>query len=73
MGANLLQGKFSDLMKIGTPAYIHSHKSYLHMIVKDLSFLEHYVQEAMKQPNDPVWKLKNIVLMTTSALHLVAE
>ena len=73
MGASLLQGKFSDLMKMGTPAYIHSHKSYLHMIVKDLSFLEHYVEEAMKQPNDPIWKLKHIVLTATSALHLAAE
>lgn len=73
MGKNLLKGQFADLMKIGTPAYIHSHQSYLHMISKDLSFYEHYMCEAMKQPNDPVWKLKNIVMAVLASFHLVVE
>ena len=73
MGKNLLKGQFSDLMKIGTPAYIHSHQSYLHMISKDLSFYEYYMREAMKRPEDPVWKLKNIVMAVLATLHLVVE
>ena len=60
-------------MKIGTPAYIHSHKSYLHMVCKDLTYYEHYIAEAMKRPDDPVWKLKNIVMSIVTALHLVVE
>ena len=35
-------------MKIGTPAYVHMDKSYLHMITKDISFYEHYMKEAMR-------------------------
>ena len=73
MGKNLLKGQFADLMKIGTPAYIHSHQSYLHMISKDLSFYEHFMREAMKRPEDPVWKLKNIVMAILATLHLVVE
>jgi len=73
MGKSMLKGQFSDLMKIGTPAYIHSHLSYLNMISKDLSFYEHFVREAMRKPEDPVWKLKNLILAILSALHLVVE
>lgn len=60
-------------MKIATPAYVHSHKSYLHMISKDMAFLEHFISECMKKPDDPVWKLKNVALAITSALHLAVE
>ena len=73
IGKSLIKGQFSDLMRIGTPAYVHSHLSYLNMISKDLSFYEHFVKEAMKRPEDPVWKLKNLVLAILAALHLVVE
>ena len=43
------------------------------MISKDLSFYEHYMREAMKQPDDPVWKLKNIVMAVLASFHLVVE
>ena len=45
MGKNLVTGHFSDLMKIGTPAYIHSSQSYLNMISKDLCFHEHFIND----------------------------
>ena len=32
MGANLLKGKMTDLLKISAPASIHLAKTYLHMI-----------------------------------------
>ena len=70
---SLLTGNLSDCMKIATPAYVHSYKSYLHMISKDMSYYEHFVAEAMKRPDDPVWKLKNVALAITSALHLAVE
>ena len=73
IGKSFLTGQLQDLMKISTPAYIHSHKSYLHMITKDMSFYEHFVSEAMKKPDDPIWKLKNIALAITSAFHLAVE
>ena len=60
-------------MKIGTPAYIHSNKSYLHMISKPVNFLEHFAEEAMKRPDDPVWKMKNVVLASMAAIHLAVE
>ena len=68
-GKNILSGQFSDLMKMGTPAYIHQEKSYLHMVTKDMNYYEHYMREAMKHPEDPVWKLKNIVMAILSKLH----
>ena len=43
------------------------------MISKDLCFYEHFMREAMKRPNDPVWKLKNIVMVILASLHLVVE
>lgn len=73
LGKSLITGSLSDCMKIATPAYVHSHKSYLHMISKDMSFYEHFVAEAMKKPDDPIWKLKNVSLAITSALHLAVE
>lgn len=73
IGASLLTGQFQDLMKMGSPAYIHSNKSYLHMISKDMAYYEHFVAEAMKRPDDPVWKLKNVALAIISSLHLALE
>lgn len=73
LGKNLISGQFGDCMKIATPAYVHSHKSYLHMISKDLSFYEYYVAQAMTRPDDPIWKIKNVSLAITSALHLAVE
>lgn len=72
-GKSLIKGQFSDLMKMGTPAYIHSHMSYLHMISKDLGYYEHFMREAMKRPDDPVWKLKNIVTAVLAALQFIVE
>eukprot|EP00353_Schmidingerella_taraikaensis_P010957 CAMPEP_0185578806 /NCGR_PEP_ID=MMETSP0434-20130131/13154_1 /TAXON_ID=626734 ORGANISM="Favella taraikaensis, Strain Fe Narragansett Bay" /NCGR_SAMPLE_ID=MMETSP0434 /ASSEMBLY_ACC=CAM_ASM_000379 /LENGTH=59 /DNA_ID=CAMNT_0028196685 /DNA_START=271 /DNA_END=450 /DNA_ORIENTATION=- len=43
------------------------------MISKDLCFHEHFIKEAMKHPDDPVWKLKNVIMVTLAALHLVVE
>ena len=60
-------------MKIGTPAYVHSNKSYLSCLCKDLTYYEHFVSEAMKRTGDPVWKLKNVALAMISTLHLVVE
>ena len=60
-------------MKIGTPACVHSNLSYLHMISKDISFYEHFLREAMRHPEDPVWKIKHVGLAITSALHLAVE
>ena len=73
IGKSFITGQLHDLMKISTPAYVHSHKSYLHMISKDMSFYEHFVEEAMKKPNDHIWKLKNVALAILSALHLAVE
>jgi len=73
MGKNLLSGNFADAMKIATPAYVHSAKSYLHMISKDMAFYEYYVRKAMERPDDPVWKLKYVVLAITSSIHLAVE
>lgn len=73
MGKNLVTGHFSDLMKIGTPAYIHSSQSYLNMISKDVCFHEHFIKEAMKRPDDPVWKLKNVIMVVLAAIHLIVE
>ena len=73
IGASILTGQFADMMKLGSPAYIHSNKSYLHMISKDMAYYEHYVAEAMKKPDDHVWKLKNVALAIISALHLAVE
>jgi hypothetical protein len=69
-GKNILSGQFSDLMKMGTPAYVHQHRSYLHMVTKDICYYEHFVREAMKHPDDPVWKLKNLIMAMLAALHL---
>ena len=66
MGKNLLKGQFSDLMKIGTPAYIHSHQSYLHMISKDLSLTaaqkddKSYQDISNETAQPPVHKIKGV-------------
>lgn len=73
IGKSLLQGKMSDLLKIGTPAYVHMEKSYLHMVTKDITFFEHYMRLAMTRSDDPVWKLKHINLAALVGLHLAAE
>lgn len=73
IGASLMKGKVSDLMKIGTPAYIHMEKSYLHMVTKDISYYEHFMRQAMTRSDDPVWKLKNINMAMIVALHLCVE
>ena len=70
---NLFTGQFVDAFKIATPAYVHTHKSYLHMIGKDLAFHEYFIRKAMERPDDPVWKLKQIVLALTSNIHLCHE
>ena len=61
------------MLKIGTPAYIHMEKSYLHMVTKDITFFEHFMRQAMTQSDDPVWKIKNVNLAIIVALHLAAE
>ena len=33
IGSSLIKGQFSNVLKIGTPAYTHSHKTY-HDIIK---------------------------------------
>lgn len=72
-GKNLLTGRFYDLMKMGTPAFIHHYKTYLHMIVKDVTFMEASIRKAMEKPNDPVHKIKHVLLAQIAAIHLAAE
>ena len=73
VGKNLITGQFSDLMKMSTPAFIHQEKSYLHMVCKDISFYEHFLARAMERPDDPIWKLKNLVMGVLAALHTTVE
>ena len=62
MGANLLKGKLTDILKVSVPASVHLPKSYHHMVQKDISYLEFFVREAMARPDDSEWKLKNVLL-----------
>ena len=43
------------------------------MVAKDITFYEHYLARAMQRPDDPIWKLKNLVMAVLAALHLTVE
>ena len=62
MGSNLMKGKLFDCLKVSMPAQIHIPKTYLHMIQKDAGYYEFFCRNAMARPDDPVWKIKNILL-----------
>ena len=62
IGKTLLKGKFTDILKITMPAYVHCPKTYLSMIQKDAGYYEFFIREAMAKPDDHEWKLKNILL-----------
>lgn len=61
-GKNIVKGSFSDAMKMGTPASVHLPKTYLSMLEKDSAYIEYFCREAMTRPDDPQWKLKNVLL-----------
>lgn len=73
MAKDLASGKVGNLMKITTPAHVHLDKSYLHMIVKEMSYMEYFIREAMTKPDDHQWKIKNIVLAQLTALLKTVE
>ena len=73
MGSNLLRGKLTDLMKMGTPAFMHNYKSLHNIFVNDLAYMENFIKKAMEKPNDPVHKLKCLCIAQLAAIHICTE
>jgi len=62
LAKSLAKGGVVDFLKNSAPAFIHLPKSYLSMIEKDMAYMEYFIREAMTQPDNHEWKIKNIAL-----------
>jgi len=60
VGTKLLSGNISQL-RIATPAYTHSCKSYLDTLPFECCLLEHYAKKVMTEAKTPVEKLQFLV------------
>lgn len=59
---NVLSGKLGDMMKMRTPAFAHSAKTYLHCLRYELAFIEEMLLLCKQNGHidDPVERLKYI-------------
>lgn len=70
MGKNLITGQLKSLISMRTPAYIHSHLSYLDAARGEFHFLESFLERSLaKQPFDPVENLKFVTVGQLASVH----
>lgn len=75
MGKNLVQGKVSNMMKVRTPAYVHSDKSYLDCIKYEFCLLENFLFHCQAEGclESPFERLKYITAAQVGAIHVGVE
>lgn len=63
IGTNLVTGNIVSMMSIRTPAYSHSHLSYLDSARAEWNFLEHFIEQSCKAETfDPIENLKGLAV-----------
>ena len=75
LGKNLVQGKFTNMLKVRTPAYVHSDKTYLDCIKYEFCLLEKMLFHCQEQGclESPFERLKYITAAQIGAIHLGVE
>jgi len=70
MGKNLITGQLKSLISMRTPAYIHSHMSYLDAARGEFHFMETFMERALSaEPFDPIALLKNLTVAQMASVH----
>lgn len=65
IGSNLVTGQFSNVLKIGTPAYTHSNKTYMDIIKCEFELIEETL--CLMQENDMLEDPLELVKYLTAA------
>jgi len=68
---SIMTGKLGDLMKMRTPAYVHCGRTYLNMLVFEVSFLEKMLLKCQTDGflENPVERMKYISTAMLASLH----
>lgn len=72
VASKLIKAQFSDILKIGTPAFVHSSSSYLECAAMDMRNCSRYLTKAA-ETSDPILRLKLITSMYIAGQHISPE
>jgi len=71
MGKNLLKGKLTDLLKITTPAYVHSASTYISLLKHEIYNIEKFLLLAHEKGvlNNPLERIQLVTTAMLSSIH----